>query len=249
MNQLTIHHDCPGWGENDRRLLERRMQSGCADDDLRGYNENCSNDSQCATNFCRFNKCRCRNNSMQTSCADDDLCNVNDDCPYDKPSCDGNSGRCFSYRNEVCRSAGLSSCQRPSSQEEDYRCSKIDGETNLKCRIRNGGPCTEWSECSSRCCKKDNNNDILGICRREDMCDAGTYQFSLECTNSDDCEKYHPGLLCKQCGNGANKCARPNGRECTEWSQWASDCCKGPSGSKTCRNRSECSGSCLNNPN
>ena len=70
MNQLTLHHDCPGWGENDRRLLERRMQSGCVDDGLLGYNEYCYGNEECASNFCSI-KCRCAEDS---DCPADSAC-------------------------------------------------------------------------------------------------------------------------------------------------------------------------------
>lgn len=317
-NQLTLHYDCPGWGENDRRLLERRMQHGCWDDlafveslylavlgpdglipvglgclydetctsgecglkELSYYDWSfgpiqtgycvCSNDNHCPTGeICGAYLCwsinlelgeacdtwylpyflednvkyyvaengRCSSNNCRYSvelkyspdwtAGSTCMCNRNS-CPDDSPSCDS-AGACYSAYLEVCNPKGDYS----TSCEDGYRCSKRVGEADLQCRKEDGVSCTKNQQCSSRCCK---NN----VCKTEDECHKSDFQFSHECTDTDDCGDYAKGLLCKQ---SEGKCKRPNGWKCTADGQCASHCCKLVFGntSKTCRPSNKCS--------
>ena len=220
--------DCPGSTDICASTDDRCYSSGLAVNAYCGDDMGSAVDERCASGYCEapYDKCRCTDNSH---------------CPDNKPTCGASStliGLCSSVYGDICNTAGpwdSTSC------DDGYRCSKRDNEADLKCRKEDGESCTKNLQCSSRCCKNQK-------CKSEDKCHKGDFYFSHECTNNDDCENYAEGLLCKQCG--INKCKRPNGWKCTGSPQCASDCCKGPAGSKTCKHKDNCGNdSCLNDPN
>lgn len=250
-NKLTFHYDCPGWGENDRRLFKRRMQTSCAttftleeieeiyliglgQGELLPLGRGCLYDETCTSGECGIKEWKWHDQPFGPILSGFCVCRKDDHCPTGSICADF---QCWSNDREVGEE-----CNIYGYQEWKYENVKFHYAAPELC---SSNRCRQGAYTDAEAYEKNGsydlqiNGDFTCLCnvdahcpydsptcdRSSGTCSTGLLDVCDKATDLSSCDS--PNHVCSKRVNEVDlKCRKRHGLSCGENQECSSFCCK-----------------------